>query len=317
MKKFIFISSVLSLVLSGCNGQSIIEDKNIVVDNIETVELAKANEENEESAIVDTVAKNTITLTEEELEALIDKRVEEKIASLNIKDGIDGKDGINGKDGKDGVGIAGVAVDENGDLVVALTNGVIANVGHVKGEKGDTGAQGSQGEKGDKGDKGESSGDGVVDDKETPDYMKAGYIVPINNNPLPLTSTYRPYPYSDENELNITVNSISIRLKDNNPAYGSPFEYEVTIGYHKELPERITMAANVMFGGPTIIYSDGRGETKTGLAIGMENIAGTGDGTFTYTLIKGNPIKEINEIVFSLGGLSANNDPIDNYVVTN
>lgn len=151
MKKFILISSVLSLVLSGCNGQSIIEDKNIVVDNIETVELAKANEENEESAIVDTVAKNTITLTEEELEALIDKRVEEiidqrideKLTNLNIQDG---KDGLDGKNGQDGIGIAGVAVDTNGDLIVALTNGVVANVGHVKGEKGDRGEKGDQGE---------------------------------------------------------------------------------------------------------------------------------------------------------------------------
>ncbi len=120
---------------------------------------------------------------------------------LNGKDGADGKDGIDGEDGEDGengksafelavdngyrgtlqdwlatlvgakgdkgdkgddgVGIASILINENGELVITYTDGVVVNVGTVvgadglKGDKGDQGEQGIQGEKGDKGDQGE------------------------------------------------------------------------------------------------------------------------------------------------------------------
>ncbi len=64
--------------------------------------------------------------------------------------------------------VQSTVVDENGDLIITLSNGETLNAGHVVGEKGDTGAQGIQGiqgvqgvqgetgAKGDKGDKGEN-----------------------------------------------------------------------------------------------------------------------------------------------------------------
>lgn len=55
---------------------------------------------------------------------------------INGKDGADGKNGANGKDGADGVGIADIKLNENGELIVTLTDGTEKNLGKVKGENG-------------------------------------------------------------------------------------------------------------------------------------------------------------------------------------
>ncbi len=58
----------------------------------------------------------------------------EWIASLqgeNGDDGKDGSDGDNGKNGADGVGVEKIEIDENGDLIVTLTNGKTVNAGYV------------------------------------------------------------------------------------------------------------------------------------------------------------------------------------------
>lgn len=55
---------------------------------------------------------------------------------INGKDGADGKNGTNGKDGADGVGIADIKLNENGELIVTLTDGTEKNLGKVKGEDG-------------------------------------------------------------------------------------------------------------------------------------------------------------------------------------
>ena len=57
----------------------------------------------------------------------------------NGKDGINGKDGADGKngaDGQDGVGIADIAINEAGELVVTLTDGTEKNLGKVTGDDG-------------------------------------------------------------------------------------------------------------------------------------------------------------------------------------
>lgn len=66
-----------------------------------------------------------------------DKSLEEFIATISGKDGIngvDGKDGINGTDGKDGVdgvGIKEVKFDTEGNLVVVLTDDTEKNLGKI------------------------------------------------------------------------------------------------------------------------------------------------------------------------------------------
>lgn len=57
----------------------------------------------------------------------------------NGKDGADGKNGADGKDGadgQDGVGIADIAINEAGELVVTLTDGAEKNLGKVTGSDG-------------------------------------------------------------------------------------------------------------------------------------------------------------------------------------
>ena len=46
-------------------------------------------------------------------------------------DGEDGKDGTNGIDGKDGIGVKTAVIDDNGDLIITLTDGSILNAGKV------------------------------------------------------------------------------------------------------------------------------------------------------------------------------------------
>ena len=47
--------------------------------------------------------------------------------------------GERGEDGLDGVGVQSGYVDENGDLILTLTDGATVNCGSVKGERGETG----------------------------------------------------------------------------------------------------------------------------------------------------------------------------------
>ncbi len=50
--------------------------------------------------------------------------------------GANGKNGTNGKNGADGVGIADIKLNENGELIITLTDGTENNLGKVKGEDG-------------------------------------------------------------------------------------------------------------------------------------------------------------------------------------
>ena len=51
-------------------------------------------------------------------------------------DGKGGQNGVDGQDGKDGVGIANIEINENGELVVTLTDGTEKNLGKVTGSDG-------------------------------------------------------------------------------------------------------------------------------------------------------------------------------------
>lgn len=62
-------------------------------------------------------------------------------------------------DGKDGNSIKSATINDNGELVLTLTDGSIVNAGVVKGEQGE---QGEKGDKGDKGDAGAAGANGVT-----------------------------------------------------------------------------------------------------------------------------------------------------------
>lgn len=65
-----------------------------------------------------------------------------------------GSKGDKGDKGDDGVGIEKIEINEDGELVITYTDGVVVNVGTVVGSDGLKGDKGDQGDKGDKGDTG-------------------------------------------------------------------------------------------------------------------------------------------------------------------
>ena len=68
-----------------------------------------------------------------------------------------GDKGDAGSDGADGVGVKNAAVDENGNLIITLTDGTVHNLGKVTGVNGNVGAAGKDGQNGQNG----SDGNGI------------------------------------------------------------------------------------------------------------------------------------------------------------
>ena len=87
--------------------------------------------------------------------------LDEFIALISGRDGADGQDGEDGKDGADGVGVQETYVDEDGHLIVVLTNGKTMDCGAVKGADGQDGEDGKDGADGQDGEDGKDGADGV------------------------------------------------------------------------------------------------------------------------------------------------------------
>lgn len=68
--------------------------------------------------------------------------------------GDQGDQGDKGDTGATGVGVKSVTIDEDGNLIITLTDDTVHNAGKVTGDKGEQGNQGDKGDKGDKGDTG-------------------------------------------------------------------------------------------------------------------------------------------------------------------
>ncbi len=71
-----------------------------------------------------------------------------------------GADGTDGVDGKDGVGIKTMEINDDGELIVTLTNGTELNLGVIVGATGPQGPQGPQGATGPQGPQGPAGQDG-------------------------------------------------------------------------------------------------------------------------------------------------------------
>jgi hypothetical protein len=74
------------------------------------------------------------------LTSTVTSEVAKAVAALPVAK--DGRDGVNGKDG---VGLAGTVIDQDGNLVVTLSNGTIERLGRVEGKDGAPGAPGERG----------------------------------------------------------------------------------------------------------------------------------------------------------------------------
>jgi hypothetical protein len=101
------------------------------------------------------VPRDGASVTVEDVTPLVSALVQKAVAEIPVPkdgrdgiDGIKGADGTNGADGKDGVGMAGVLIGREGDLVVTLTNGATKSLGVVVGAKGADGAPGTNGRDG-------------------------------------------------------------------------------------------------------------------------------------------------------------------------
>ncbi len=67
---------------------------------------------------------------------------------LDGVDGKDGVDGLDGADGKDGVGVKSAALDQNGNLIITLTDDTVFNLGVIVGTDGKNGTDGKDGKDG-------------------------------------------------------------------------------------------------------------------------------------------------------------------------
>lgn len=142
---------------------------------LESVELPKAPDADEVKGWVDVavsaipVPKDGASVTLEDVRPLILEAVGEAVSALPAaKDGVDGKsvsvedvapliadlvskavaeipvpkDGRDGIDGKDGVGLASALIDNQGQLVVTMTDGTVKQLGRVNGQDGAPGCDG-------------------------------------------------------------------------------------------------------------------------------------------------------------------------------
>ena len=82
-------------------------------------------------------------------------------AGADGQNGADGKDGLDGADGLDGVGIESAIINEQGELVLTLSNGQVINLGKVVGADGAQGPAGQNGAQGAQGPAGPAGADGA------------------------------------------------------------------------------------------------------------------------------------------------------------
>ena len=76
-----------------------------------------------------------------------------------------GAQGAQGIQGEKGVSVTKTEINNNGELIITLSDNTVSNLGVVVGAKGEQGAQGIQGEKGDKGEQGAQGIQGEKGDK--------------------------------------------------------------------------------------------------------------------------------------------------------
>lgn len=103
--------------------------------------------------------KNEITFT-------VDSDILLTVIVTDVKGdtGDQGDQGDKGDTGATGVGVKSVTIDEDGNLIITLTDDTVHNAGKVTGDKGEQGNQGDKGDKGDKGDTGIGVKSVAIDD---------------------------------------------------------------------------------------------------------------------------------------------------------
>jgi len=129
-------SALLSDALADVLGQQLAEAQKAWARDLEVV---KARSE----AIIADLKAEIAGLTMQ-LRSLVDGELAQiKSAAANLKDGAPGQDGA---PGTHGVGLAGAHISDDGELIIALTNGETLKAGCVRGKAGDPGQPGAPGQ---------------------------------------------------------------------------------------------------------------------------------------------------------------------------
>ncbi len=91
------------------------------------------------SVMIDEDGNLIITLTDDTMYNL------GKVTGVKDNKGEKGEKGTDGNNGVDGVGIANAVVDENGNLIITLSDGTVRNFGKITGNNGNNGENGASG----------------------------------------------------------------------------------------------------------------------------------------------------------------------------
>jgi hypothetical protein len=84
------------------------------------------------------------------------------VVATNGVDGAPGKNGEDGKNGVDGIGIDDATINEDGHLVITLTDGQVLDLGNVQGQDGTDGINGVDGAPGKNGEDGKNGVDAIT-----------------------------------------------------------------------------------------------------------------------------------------------------------
>lgn len=107
------------------------------------------------SVAIDENGNLVITLTDDTVHNL------GKVTGAKGDKGDQGDKGDAGNNGAAGVGVKDAVVDENGNLIITLTDGTVYNLGNVTGAKGDKGDAGKDGQDGQNGQDGSNGSNGL------------------------------------------------------------------------------------------------------------------------------------------------------------
>ncbi len=195
----------------------------------------------------------------DEVKSMIDAAVKEATAHLQTPK--------NGKDGKDGRGIVAAAINGDGNLCFAYTDGTLQDLGRVKGDKGDKGDRGDQGEQGEKGDSGKNQ-EPEPNPEPTPEpgkkynYPDIGYIVPFDATSFKPTGHFTNFCIDADYEIissTMTVTNVQETYDPNikNCKYDLALNYKFTnIGLIQGFSPYVTFRIKLN-------YADGRTATQS------------------------------------------------------
>lgn len=98
------------------------------------------------AAVVATAVKDATAPLHARIAELEKARPEKGLDGKDGRDGKDGEKGLDGKDGAEGIGLADAFIDNEGNLVLTMSDGRTKALGRIQGRDGKDGEKGEAGE---------------------------------------------------------------------------------------------------------------------------------------------------------------------------